>query len=209
MAGGIAATALKFAQDWAALGTAGAALVVLFGGKGPLAAIARWRDAVFGAAVRPLMSGARAEKLAQAILLELKTNGGSSLKDAINRIEERQVRMDGRIALMLTPDDAVAAFEADGDGLCVWISPAHAKLTGRALDEVQGRGWLSFVHADDAEHVREAWTSAVTGGWPFSTRFRIVHRDGATVHVHSTANPLTAGLRTVGWSGLITVEETS
>ncbi len=207
MSAGIIATALKFAQDWAALATAGAALVVLFGGKGPLSALARWRNAVVGALFRPIMAGARAETLAQAILVELKTNGGSSLKDAINRIEERQVRMDGRINLMLTPEDAVAAFEADHQGLCIWISPAHAKLTGRPLDEVKGRGWLSFVHADDADHVRDGWLSAVAGGWPFSMRFRLVRRDGAVVLVHSTANPLMAGLRTVGWSGLITVEE--
>jgi len=203
-----AATAIEFVKEWSALGVAGAALLAILAGKGSLAALGRWRDAVFGAVFRPFFAGARAEKLGEAILVELKTNGGSSLKDAINRIEDRLVRMDGRVNLMLTGEDAVAAFEADHEGLCIWISPAHQKLTGRGLDEVKGRGWFSFIHDDDCDHVREAWLSAVTGGWPFSTRFRIVRLDGAVIHVHSTANPLMAGLRVVGWSGLISVEDT-
>jgi len=207
MGGEMAAKALRFAQDWAALATAAGALAMLFWGKGPMSALGRWRDAVLGAAFRPLFAGVRAEKLGQAILLELKTNGGASLKDAVLRIEDNQIRGNSLMHLMLTQDDAVAAFMTDGAGLYDWISPAHHRLTGRSLDDVRGWGWLAFVHVDDAEHVREAWVLAVKGGWPFSTRFRVVRADGAVVPVHGTANPLRAGPRVIGWSGLVTIED--
>ena len=208
-------TAIEFVKDWSALGVAGAALLAILAGKGSLSALGRWRDGVARAVFYPFAGEQRAkaraektEKIVEAILVELKTNGGSSLKDAINRIEDNQLRGNSLTHLILARDDGLAAFMTDKDGLYDWISPAHQKLTGRGLDEVQGRGWFSFIHDDDCEHVREAWLSAVKGGWPFSTRFRIVRRDGSAVGVHSTANPLMAGQRVVGWSGLISIEET-
>lgn len=209
-----AVTAIEFVKEWSALGVAAGALLVIFAGKGSLSALGRWRDGVLAAALYPFKGEERAkarfektEKLVEAILVELKTNGGSSLKDAINRIEDRQVFDSSLTHLLWSRADAPTAFMADHEGLYTWISPALATLAGRPLDEVRGRGWLSFVHADDAEHVREAWTLAVAGGWPFSTRFRILRPDGNAMRVHSTANAMIAGPRVIGWSGLITVEE--
>ena len=212
--------AIEFIKEWSAIGVASVALLAILAGKGSLAALGRWRDAI-GAAVFSGFPGVRAERIGkenrselhaikdalQAILVELKTNGGSSLKDAINRVEDNQVRTNSLTHLILARDDGLAAFMTDHNGLYDWISPAHHKLTGRPIDEVGGWGWLSSVHPDDADHVREGWASAVTGGWPFSMRFRIARRDGETILVHSTANPLMAGPRVIGWSGLISVED--
>lgn len=212
MAGEIIADVLKFVQNWAALGGAAAALLVLFGGRGPLAALGRWRDRVVKAALYPLLAEERArarfekfERAMDAVLAEITTNGGSSLKDAVNRIEDGLIRQGGRINLLLTMDDAAAVFETDGAGLCIWVSPAHQRLTGRPMDEVMGWGWIAAIHEDDADHVRQSWRSAVEDRRAFISRFRIVRPDGTVVSVHSAANTLRAGARVVGWVGMMTV----
>lgn len=201
------ADVLKFAQEWAALGAALAALLVLFGGKGPLTALGRWRDAVTAALFHPLMAGSRAEKLGEAILAELKTNGGASLRDAIMRVENGQAQDRGLIRLVIAQDHSIAAFTMDHEGQCDWISLGHQKLTGRPFDEVQKTGWLSFVRDEEREHVASNWRSAVDGGYSFSTRFHVVRSDGTSILVHGIANPLTTGRGVVGWAGLLTVEE--
>ncbi len=198
------AGAIKFLQDWAALIVAAGALLAIVAGKNSLAAMGRWRDAVVGAVFYPIMAGVRAEKLAQAILVELKTNGGTSLKDAVNRIEERQVRQDGRFNLLLAMDDADAMFETDRNGLFTWVSPAHQRLTGRPIEEVLGWGWIAAVHDDDIDHVRQNWKAAVDEQRGFSMRFRIVRLGGDVVSVHATANTLKAGLVVIGWAGTVT-----
>lgn len=188
------------------MGAAMAALLVLFGGKRPLAALGRWRDAVVAAMFHPLMAGARAEKLGEAILAEITTNGGSSLKDAINRIEEGLIRQGGRINLLLTMDDAAAVFETDGSGLCIWVSPAYLRLTGRPMDEILGWGWVTTIHKDDIDHVRQDWRSAVEERRAFVGRFRMIRPDGHVIRVQSAARTLEVGDRVVGWVGVVTAE---
>lgn len=209
------AAVVEFIKEWGAIGGGAVALIAIVAGKDSLGALGRWRDGVLKAVFYPFAGEQRAraraektEKLVEAILVELKTNGGSSLKDAINRIEDRQVRMDGRIDWMLTLDNA-AMFEADHEGLCIWVSLAYQALTGRPAAEVLGWGWIAAVHDEDIDRIRLGWKSAVEEQRAFSMRFRIVRLDGAVIPVHSTAHPLHAGPRVIGWAGMVTVEETA
>lgn len=200
-------TIVNFLKDWSALAVALVALLAIMGGKKPMGAIGRWRDSVLGAVFRPVLAGMRAENGIKEVLAELRTNGGSSLKDAITRIEEFQVRMGGRVDLvMLAMDDAAAVYETDHQGHCHWASPAYQRITGRTNAELNGWGWSIVLHDDDAERVRAAWRLAVEERRGFSLKFRMVHVDGHVFLVHSVATPLWIGDRIIGWSGLVTVE---
>lgn len=196
-----------FLKEWSTLAVAIVALFTILGGKTPLGALGRWRDSIFGAIFRPLLAGARAENGIKEILAELRTNGGSSLKDAITRIEEFQVRMGGRVDLvMLAMADAAAVYEADADGHLHWASPAYQRITGRSIAELNGWGWSIVIHDEDADRVRAAWRVAVEERRGFSMNYRMVHLDGDVFKVHSVATPLYINDRIIGWSGLVTVE---
>lgn len=212
MSGTIVADVLKFVQDWSAFGIAGAALIVLLAGKGPLTALGVWRDAVASAIAYPFLAGVRAEKLSRAIMAEVRPNGGSSLRDAITRIEEFQVRMGGRVDLvMLAMDQAAAVYETDPDGHCYWASPAYQQITGRSLAELNGWGWSVVIYPEDTDRVRVEWERSVLDRRSFNMKFRMIHADGHVFSVHSVASPLWIGeglnARIIGWSGLVTVED--
>lgn len=198
---------VDFLKEWSALAVALIALMAIMGGKTPMGAIARWRDSVLRAIFHPFLAGARAEGAIKEVLAELRENGGSSLKDAVVRIEERQVRLGGRVDLvMLALDDAAAVYETGPDGHCVWASPAYQRIVGRTLEELHGWGWTIVLHQDDADRVRQEWRLVIEERRSFAMHFRMVHSNGHTFRVYSTANPLMMGAKVIGWSGLVTLE---
>lgn len=218
MGAGAASDLLKLLQDWSALALAVAAILSIVFGKSVRVALSKWRDDVLEAAFRPFTTvEADRRSLAEfrkqsverweAILAELRPNGGTSLKDAISRIEERQVWQWGRTDLIMhAMADAAAVYETDHTGHCVWVSPAYCRVTGRTLEECLGLGWVVVIHPDDAIRVRTEWESAVADHRPFGMHYRMVHADGHPFKVHSVASPRTIGARLLGWSGLVTVE---
>ena len=206
-------------QTWAVLVIAVGSVLTLLLGKGVVNAIAGWRDRVIAAVVYAFSGRARSDaalvefKLEAAerwklLLAELRPNGGTSLRDAIARIETRQIKQAGRLDLiMLVLDDQVSVYETDSAGECTWVSPAYCKVTGRTLDECLGLGWVVIIHQDDMPYVRAEWSSALADHRAFALRFRMVRADGQVFKVFSRARPLVNGKTILGWSGLLVVEE--
>lgn len=218
LAGAIKAAG-EIVQQWSSLIIGIVALVAILGGRAAPAAFGRWRDDVWSALTKPFTSGARSEaalvkfradatdKWAE-ILAELRPNGGASLKDAVLRIEDRQVRMGGRLDMVLLAlEDAGAVYETDEEGLCIWVSPAYCRLVGRTLEETLGWGWVMHIWPADVDRVRQEWRLAVEEHRSFEMRFRMTGADGRVISVLSRATPLKVGPRVVGWSGLLNVED--
>lgn len=213
-----ASVAVKAVQSWSAYVVPAGALIAVFGGKRTTAALERWRDAFWSTVTRPFTADIRsAAALAEfraatkarmdEILAELRPNGGTSIRDAIGRVEERQIWQAGRTDLiMLALAEASAVYETDNFGQCIWVSPAYCKITGRTLEECLGWGWVVVIHPDDAARVRVEWASAVEDRRPFGMHYRMVHADGHPFNVHSVASPRMIGSKLLGWSGLVTVE---
>jgi PAS domain S-box-containing protein len=206
-------------NNWSGYVVAATALIAVIGGKRTTAVIARWRDAFWGAVTSPFTAGPRSAAALEdfrakstarmdAILAELRPNGGASLRDSITRIEAQNAVALGRIDIvMVALGDQVAAYETDHAGLCVWTSPAYCDLVGRPAADLLGWGWIVALHHDDADHVRDCWRSSVDDRRAFEMRFRLVRPDGTPVPVLSRATPLFAGHRLIGWSGLMKAEE--
>ena len=216
--GSLLSAAGEAANNWSGYIVAAGALLAVIGGKRTTGALARWRDAFWGALTAPWSNGpkstaaleefrAKATARMDAILAELRPNGGGSLRDAISRIETQNAVALGRIDLvMIAMGDQVAGYETDAAGLCVWTSPAYCALVGRAAHELLGWGWIVGLHHDDADHVRDGWRSSVEDRRTFEQRFRMVRPDGLVVPVISRATPILAGARLVGWSGLVRID---
>jgi two-component system CheB/CheR fusion protein len=59
------------------------------------------------------------------------------------------------------------------DGTCDYVNTRWLEYTGATESELTGYGWLSQVHPEDRESVREAWRASVRTGTEFNSDFRI------------------------------------
>jgi PAS domain-containing protein len=73
---------------------------------------------------------------------ELTTNGGSSIKDAINRIESRQIVVDHRTkAIFYNCNEPL--FETDSEGNLLWANEKFKSLCGN--ENFKGLDWILLV----------------------------------------------------------------
>lgn len=94
--------------------------------------------------------------------------------------------------------EGVATFEANEAGSFIHVSHGWTRLTGCAIDAARGSGWLSCVHPDSRDDVRDAWRVALATGEPFDMEFYVTHGS----KVRGRAKPLYEAGQIVGWTGL-------
>ena len=73
---------------------------------------------------------------------ELVNNGGSSIKDAINRIEGRQIMIDKRTKAIFYNEKEVI-FEVDARGNILWANKRFHDIMGSK--NIKGLDWVSYV----------------------------------------------------------------
>lgn len=91
---------------------------------------------------------------------EFKPNGGSTLRDALDRIEITVAR-NASMATVVLQEATDAIFVTDGNGNCTWVNDTYSQWTGLSVDQASGKGWLSAISMDDREKVHEEWEAAV------------------------------------------------
>jgi len=95
-----------------------------------------------------------------AIENELTPHGGSSLRDAITRVEQMTIGTRAHVRLQyqmnLTP-----TFEIAADGKVTWINRAYVEEFGLGLDDISGNKWLSQIHPDDRERVMREYNHII------------------------------------------------
>ena len=146
------------------------------------------------------------------IRAELRPNGGSSLRDAINKIDKRTRNMEIAITTLQVSHEAltevvdVPFFRAGPTGQTVYCSSALCRLAGMSSSkEYMGANWLTFVHPDDLKMVKEGWESAIHDGRIYLGNFRIQNPyNGKSYHIHEKATPVRDLDGTIlGWEGVI------
>ncbi len=142
--------------------------------------------------------------LIESIEKEFKPNGGSSIRDAINRIELRQL-MQEQVQHALDQDALKGIWEADSKGKCIRVNRTYQHLTGLSNEACMGFGWINAVHKDDREDLLKEWEQAVTQQREFYSEHRVV-RAGKSVKVILKAYPLKSGEVLHGYAGVIAEE---
>jgi PAS domain S-box-containing protein len=95
----------------------------------------------------------------QTISDQLSSNGGSSLRDAVFRIEDRQVRNEQRERAFLQQHDS-PMFELNDDLSLRWSNSAFLKLVGFDSDEAAGFGWHNIIEETDRDRVVKRFDDA-------------------------------------------------
>jgi len=141
-------------------------------------------------------------QLLRAIEAEFRPNGGSTLRDALTRVEVDVARL--RAIERITVDaSGAASFETDELGSCVWASIGYLDLVDRPIEDVRGTGWSIVIHQEDRDRVFQEWGRVVNERRRFELAFRYVTRAGDVVPVHVAAVPVPGG-----YYGLVKRRET-
>ena len=165
------------------------------------------------------------QSILESIQAQLQPNGGSTLKDALNRLEssveevkttQAQAHADlsekvDRLASSISTIKArsmaesdtrdYGEFNCDADGRCTWVNATWARLAGMDRTSAYGYGWVAGIYPEDREKVRAEWMSCVSERRLFEMRYRM--GPNGTV-VTGRAAPVTDD--SLGWFGIVTYD---
>ena len=101
-------------------------------------------------------------------------------EETIRRSEEKY-----RLLVANIPD---VVWTTDDTGECVFITANIEKIDGDTPEEIQGSGrWLSRVHPDDVEGVRQAYRLLLATGQMFVAEYRLQRKDGIWIWFQAKA----------------------
>lgn len=117
--------------------------------------------------VRRNLPGARNHRLLEEILKEYKPNGGGSMRDALNRLEDRITRTQQYTKLILRMHrisdeyQGLATFVTDEEGRCTYANSHYLDIVGLTFEEMREYGWKNAMEAEEKERVWDQWLEAV------------------------------------------------
>ena len=131
-------------------------------------------------------------------------NGGSSLRDAIDRIEARQVISEQRSKVFIM-DSSSAIFETDAEGDYTDVNRTYSRWLGRSPYEVLGKGWVNAISPGWRNVVYTEWMNAIKQEREFAFDYRAMDSEENSFAVHCNAFPLYNNQKkVVGWYGIVT-----
>lgn len=126
-------------------------------------------------------------KTLEYIEKELKPNGGSSVKDTINRIESKVNYITFAQHTFWDHQTNIPMFSTDTNGCTVWVNKAMCDLLDRQVAEFLGTAWETVVLQKEREAVRNEWYRAVSEERPFEMSYTLVHSKGKEISVRCKA----------------------
>ena len=124
----------------------------------------------------------RVEPVVMTMANNIGPNGGKSLIDKVNHLTAR--------VSLLVDDLPWPTFEASGTGENTRVNHQFERAFGYSAADLTGIGWKNLLHHGDADDYFEAWAAAVADVRPFRRAARFVSRDGVTMSVLVSAQPV-------------------
>ena len=121
---------------------------------------------------------------------EIRPNGGSSIRDVVDRIEARQIIRDQTNEAQMSAI-GLAYWRSDAEGRCTYASPSLCRMLGTNEAGIKGNNWASLIHPDDRAAVSDEWQRSGEENRVFNMTYRFVREDnGETITVRGHATPL-------------------
>lgn len=124
------------------------------------------------------------------ILVELKPNSGSSIKDVVNRLDARlAIGEEQRLLLLNTNEHGI--WVSDEVGNCTWTNDTlRKKVSARDFGDLNGSNWINSVHPSDRKFVLEEWENAVEHKRDFNLHYRLIDmKTQVPFNVNGVAKP--------------------
>lgn len=165
----------------------------VFAWIGQLAAALTAIGVIYKFLVKPFFSALKKvsemyEKV-EKMTAQFERNGGSSMRDSVDRIERSITQLDSRqrILLSLVP---YAVVETDANGKVIFTNRIYQVWVGRPEDEVLGDGWVNCIHPSDRERVKHEWSEAVQESRTYESRFMMIDSHGRGFWAFTRAYPM-------------------
>lgn len=199
------------AVDWTALSELVAKVTALGGTLGGVA-LGVWHKVVIPG--RQLLEEERERrrkqdmmfKAVEQIALELRPNGGSSLRDSLDRVELGVQMLGQRFRIALYETDK-GVLEFDSAGSLIWANRTFRDMLGRDMEELAGDGWVNGFPHERRETILDEWNGCVVSGRDWEAdRLEFINRDTAAkvvgcMRVIATRNSRGKAL---GWTATVT-----
>lgn len=138
----------------------------------------------------------------RVIEAETKTNGGSSIRDALNRIEKRQLIQEQRVLFIFDFFNEFGTFEGDPEGHCIRCSVKFCDFFDKNQDELIGNSWVNNIHPEDRDRVFKEFKDAVNQKRSFHSLFRI-NRNLEVIMVEFKVQPIMKDGAILNWFGVL------
>ena len=125
----------------------------------------------------------------QIMTEEFRPNGGSTLRDAINRIEEK-VTIQEQKTLAIIKSMPLGTWTADEKGKFIDLNKSMCRITGRTESELKGDNWSNWISPTEKEDVFDEWQRCVQNDLNFDMEFNFVLPTGKLQKVHASAYQL-------------------
>lgn len=139
-----------------------------------------------------------------SLVAELRPNGGKSLRDLVEKINENTTYNREYVRATLD-NDIQMIFETDSIGEYVWVNNTYSRYTGKQEHDLMGYGWINTVCNSDRVRVREEWESCIEEHRDFSTEYEINTVDGNKLKVAAQARPIKVTGNIKGYYGTIKI----
>ncbi len=130
--------------------------------------------------------------------------GGQPATLATDTHAEETIRRSEERYRSLVQGGAQMVWVADADGGLIEDCPEWRWVTGQALEQYLGQGWLDAVHPEDRDRVERDWQGCVKSGKTFDDRYRVRTRAGSYRHYDVRAVPIERDGKIVEWVGAST-----
>lgn len=126
----------------------------------------------------------------EEIRKEIKPNGGTSIKDSINRIEARIINME-HVQSALRQDGPMGIFQCKINGQNIDVNRTYCRLLGCTREELLGFGWKNFLHEDGKHEYDEEWKDAFLDGREINFPTKLKSNNGKVIEAEIRAYPIT------------------
>jgi len=124
------------------------------------------------------------------IFEELTPNGGTSIKDKIDKIDKDLI-LYKEVQRALLQESEFAHFEMDADGNYIWVNRTYTRLVERTPSELMGHGWYNCVAQDEREAVIAACMNSIKENRELSMTFNFETPSGKKIKVRGGSYKMT------------------
>jgi gas vesicle protein len=141
----------------------------------------------------------------QLVNTELKTNHGSSIKDAISRIDNKVMGLESKNKAYLS-HIGLPIFELNSSGQLTWINRAGFSLLKKDFTELKDLGWMGLVCPDDRDRVESEIEDSSRQRRAFSIKFNLLFENKYNAVIFE-ATPLFEKEKFNGYFGVIKIAD--
>lgn len=136
---------------------------------------------------------------------QLMTNGGSTLRDSIDRIEKK-VAFNTEYVRQIDRSPSRGVFHTNAAGDYEWVNRAYQNIVDKDSIDLTDQGWITCVAPEDRSRVVTEWESAIEDERDFELDYNLINSTGDRILVHCSAKAVKNDNKLFGYIGILTIK---